>query len=335
MKNASLQKIIALDPIEGADRIEKASVLGWQTVVIKGAFKVGDFCVFIPVDTIVPDKPPFAFLKDKNFRIRKAKMKGCVSQGVAMPLSDFATELAGVEVVEGADVSEQMGVTHYEKPIPYQLAGMAKGSFPAFIKKTDEERLQNIPGILIRHLGKEFVYTEKINGTSTTFFLNEGVFGVCSRNLELTEHVDNGYWKMARKLNLEELLKKFKMDFGSDLTIQGEMYGNGICGNHYNIKDVRFACFNIFDITHQKHFAHDTIKDICVVNKIDMVPELGRFIMKPEMDVKYFEELAKGRSVINKDVKREGCVFRPVIECVDPETGSCSYKMINPEHKED
>lgn len=84
---ASIQKIIDIKPIENADAIEKAYVLGWQVVVKKGEFKVGDLVVYIQIDTIVPDKPEFAFLAKDKFRIRTKKFRGALSQGLCLPLT--------------------------------------------------------------------------------------------------------------------------------------------------------------------------------------------------------------------------------------------------------
>ncbi len=54
---ASIQKILKLEPIEGADAIVCATVLGWQLVVKKDEFKVGELCVYVEIDSILPDKP--------------------------------------------------------------------------------------------------------------------------------------------------------------------------------------------------------------------------------------------------------------------------------------
>jgi len=88
MRNlASIQKIKSLSPIEGADAIEKAEILGWELVVKKNEFNVGDFCVYCEVDSILPQLPMFEFLRSKKFRIRTAKFRGQISQGIAFPLS--------------------------------------------------------------------------------------------------------------------------------------------------------------------------------------------------------------------------------------------------------
>jgi len=69
-KLASIQKIKSLSSIEGADAIEKATVLGWQLVVKKGEFQVGDLAVYCEIDSLLPDRPEFEFLKPRGMRIR-------------------------------------------------------------------------------------------------------------------------------------------------------------------------------------------------------------------------------------------------------------------------
>jgi RNA ligase (TIGR02306 family) len=85
-KLASIQRIISLEPITGADKIEKATVLGWELVVKKGEFKVGELCIYCEVDSVLPDKKEFEFLRDRKFRIKTIKLKGQVSQGICFPL---------------------------------------------------------------------------------------------------------------------------------------------------------------------------------------------------------------------------------------------------------
>ena len=84
---ASIQKILNINPIEGADKIEQARVKGWNLVVGKGEFKENDLCVFFEIDSILPDKPEFDFMKNKKFRVKTIRLKGVISQGLALPLS--------------------------------------------------------------------------------------------------------------------------------------------------------------------------------------------------------------------------------------------------------
>jgi RNA ligase (TIGR02306 family) len=87
-KLASVQKIISIDPIPDADKIEKATILGWEVVVAKkDNFKVGNLAVYIEVDSVLPDCAEFEFLRDRKFRIKTIKLKKQISQGLVLPLS--------------------------------------------------------------------------------------------------------------------------------------------------------------------------------------------------------------------------------------------------------
>ena len=137
-KLASIQRIKALEPIPDADSIEKATVLGWQLVVKKGEFQVGDLCVYCEVDCLLPDRPEFEFLKNRGSRIRTIRLRGQVSQGICFPLSILP---AGTPIEEDLEVTELLDIVKFEPPIPACLAGIQKGEFPSFIPKTDETRV--------------------------------------------------------------------------------------------------------------------------------------------------------------------------------------------------
>lgn len=107
---ASIQRCVGLRPIEGADKIEVARVLSWECVVKKGEFKEGDLGVYIEIDSIVPDKPIFEFLKDKKFKVKTIRLRGQVSQGLYLPMSYFP-EIRNPK--EDMDVTKLLGVTKY------------------------------------------------------------------------------------------------------------------------------------------------------------------------------------------------------------------------------
>ena len=123
-KLASIQRIKALDPITGADAIERATVLGWQLVVKKGEFKVGELCVYCEVDCLMPDDPKFEFLKPRGMRIKTVRLRGQISQGICFPMSILPE---GFDIQEDADCTFVLGIIKYEPPIPACLNGIAKG----------------------------------------------------------------------------------------------------------------------------------------------------------------------------------------------------------------
>ena len=86
---ATIQLISALDPITGADKIEKATILGWECVVKKGDFAVGDKCIFIEIDSVLPAIPYWDFMAPRRYRVKTIRLRKQVSQGLAVPLKDL------------------------------------------------------------------------------------------------------------------------------------------------------------------------------------------------------------------------------------------------------
>lgn len=284
-KLASIQRVIDIKPIEGRDRIELAFIEGWQVVVKKDEFKVGDLCVYIEIDSVLPEKPEFEFLRSKNFRIKTMKMGGVLSQGIAFPLSI----LPGSLYQEGDDVTNVIGVVKYDeyKDEPKQelkedknkdkklykflrkhkltrwLAKLiyprkANNEFPKFIKKTDETRIQNAPFYLKNK--SPFIVTEKLDGTSATYFVkrNHGLkalknkveFGVCSRNRLLPVRDDSVYWEMEKEYDIFLVLYKLldELDGVESVCLQGEIIGEKVQDNQYKLDHRDFYAFNLIVI---------------------------------------------------------------------------------------
>jgi len=318
-KLATIREITDIRPIEGADMIELASVGGWNVVVAKNVgHKIGDKVVYCEIDSFLPIKEEFEFLRkssykkmgdQEGFRLKTIKLRGQVSQGLILPISvvpivQFAT---GHDLPEGLDVTEMLGIVKYEPPIPAELSGKVKGGFPSFLHKTDEERVQN----LVKEYGEykltsvhQFYMTEKLDGSSATFYMNKGEFGVCSRNLELLETEGNTFWKVARELDLENKLK----DKGN-ICLQGELIGEGIQGNPYKIKGQTFHFFNAFDIDKQSRLGINEFLVLLDDMELSSVPILDVAMLLPET-VTGMLELAEGKSRLNNNAEREGVVVR-------------------------
>lgn len=282
-KLASIRHISDIKPIEGADNIELAIVDGWQCIVKKGEFKPNDICVYFEIDSFLPIRPEYEFLRkssykkmgDKEgFRLRTIKLRGQISQGLVLRLRDIIHYSSLMEFDEGDDLTEEFGIVKYEPPIPACLAGKVKGNFPSFIRKTDLERVQNIWN-KVKDDDQIYEVTIKLDGTSCTFYLNKGEFGVCSRNMDLKEDENNVYWKMAKKYDVENILRKL----GRNIALQGEIIGEGIQGNPEGIKGQEFYLFDIWDIDNH-----------CYLNYMD------------RYDI-YFEYLHKVKRFLNFEYK--------------------------------
>ena len=162
-KLATIQKIREIRPIEGADAIELAIINNWQVVVAKDVgHKVGDFVVYCEIDSFLPIREEFEFLRkssfkkmgdQEGFRLKTIKLRGQISQGLVLPISVLEGSDDAIVIEEGVDVSEVLGIVKYDPPIPAQLVGKVKGHFPSFIRKTDEERCLAGDTIIITEIG--------------------------------------------------------------------------------------------------------------------------------------------------------------------------------------
>lgn len=315
-KLATIQIVSDVQPIEGADRIALASVLGWKVVIKKDEFKPGDLAVYCEVDSFLPVKPEFEFLRKSSFkkmsdgtegfRLKTIKLRGEISQGLLLPV----TSLPGYPEVPpvGTDVSDLLSIVKYEPPIPAQLAGEVKGPFPGFISKTDEERVQNLIDVLPEYSDSLFYVTEKVDGTSITIYLKDGQFGICSRNLELVENPENTYWRVVRELDLENKLRAH----GKNLALQGELIGEGIQKNIYKLRGQTVNFFDVFDIDKYEYFDYPAFISIMDKLGLSTVPVIEQ-AMKLPASVDDILSMANGKSVLNPQANREGLVFRTTL----------------------
>jgi RNA ligase (TIGR02306 family) len=323
-KLASIQKIKNIVPIEGAEAIEKATVLGWQLVIRKGEFKIGDLCVYFEIDSVLPNKPEFELIRAKTNRIKTIKLRGQISQGICFPLSVLPND---VEVLEDMDVTELLGVTKFEPPIPANLTGEVKGLFPSFMPKTDETRVQVLEELLRKHEGTLCYIAEKLDGSSTTFYLKDEEFGVCSRNLDLLFNESNSMWKFAIENDLERKLKSL----GKNIALQGEIIGEGIQKNKYKQRGQSVYFFNVFDIDSYSYLSLNEVKILLEELGLNMVPIVDENYLL-ESSINAIIEKSQMKSVLNKDTIAEGIVIRPLEEKMDKYImqGRISFKAINP-----
>lgn len=341
-KLVSIQRIKSLRPIEGADKIEVAEVLGWQTVVPKGDFQIDSLCCFFEIDSLLPFQSWSEFLfrngREGTFRLKTIRLRGQISQGLALPFSILTPNGEPTDYREGDDVSEALGVVKYEAQIPACLQGICKSTFPSWIPKTDEERIQSSPWLLTAKVGSRVVIREKIDGASMTVYLKDGEFGVCSRNMDLKEDENNSYWKVAKTLDLETKLRNLKQAFtGREYAIQGELYGMGVQGNKYKLTDLHFGVFNVFDIAESKYLSDKEVTSFCESLGLEQCPVVLYDNLNGDVN-DWVSRVSSIKSKINPEVQAEGVVIRGVNEEQIDGYGRFSFKVINPEflllHKE-
>jgi RNA ligase (TIGR02306 family) len=316
-KLASIRRISDLSPIEGADKIELATIDGWKVVVAKDVnHKVGDLIVYCEVDSFLPIREDFEFLRkssykkmadgNEGFRLKTIKLRGQISQGLIVPLDVLLKHgVSSDDVFEGLDVTGTLGIIKYEPPVPAQLAGQVKGMFPSFLKKTDEERIQNLTKEFPIYKLAKFYVTEKLDGSSVTYYVKDGVFGVCSRNLDLLEDENNTMWKFAITTGLRERM----VGLGKNIAVQGEIIGEGIQGNPYQRIGQTVRIFNGFDIDKYDYLSLDSLLELTKVLELKTVPILDLDFTLPET-IDELLLMAEGKSILNIKTEREGLVIR-------------------------
>ena len=347
-KLASIQKIAEIKPIDGADAIEAVRVLGWWVVSKKGEFTVGDFVVYLSIDSWVPHelapflskgKPPREYGGVKGEKLRTIRLRGQLSQGLVLQVLHIDSYLEAEArkeepdsmptsrimflADEGKDLTEILGIQKWEAPIPAQLSGKMKGNFPSWARKTDQERSQNLWDEIkaADNAGVRYEVTTKLDGSSMSVGMSpEGEYTVCSRNLSLlTDQEGNSFVDLARKLDMETKLR----ELNRPLMISGELMGPSVQGNQEKFTGHQFFVFDIFD---PRTGAYVTSKE-----RLDLVGQLGlqhapileTGVTLSELGIQSLDDLlayAEGPSINAK--QREGVVFKSL-------DGSFSFKVIS------
>lgn len=341
---ASIQRIESLEPIPGADAIEKARVLGWNVVVKKGEHKAGDVVVYCEVDSLLPERPEFEFLRPcykppfanalgetvlrGGFRIRTVKLRGQVSQGICFPLSILAA-CPDPNLTEGTDVTEALDIVKWE--VPEELGGvrgLPRSTFPDGIPKTDETRVQVLGGLIAACRGQRFTRTEKLDGSSFTAFVRGDEFAVCSRN-QLLDSADmtHAFCALAARLGLAEKMRFMREALG-DFAIQGEVVGPKIQQNKYALAEHRLFVFDVLYLDGADYASPQLTRDVVTNMGLESVPDLGTFTLDHGIDE--LVAMAEGKSLLNPKIEREGIVLRPEIPANDDRGNRVSFKAINP-----
>jgi len=316
-KLASIQKIDTLDPIENADKIERAGVMGWTVVVKKGEFKVGDPCVFFEVDAVLPKDAPWAeFMASKNFRVKSCRLRGTLSQGLVLPLS-ILSGVGGGFLEIGSDVTALLKVEQYVAPEKNDL--IFAGPFITRTPQTDEVRIQSFMHMLEALKGKPYYITEKADGTSCTVGKTDDKLYVCSRSDEIKEG-DNWYWKGARRHHVTDAVFM-------DTSVQGEVCGPGIQKNRLNLPEIDMLVFDIWDIRKGEYRPWDEVLGFCRQYAITTVRELER---GEKFNYCLDDLLAMTDGLYpGTQNRREGIVIRPLIPERLPTGDRLSFKCLS------
>lgn len=334
----TIRTIDEIRPIEGADMIVAVRVDGWVCVAKKGEFEVGDECLYFEIDSILPKGPDmFEFLMERSckqyhcedntimegHRLRTIKLRGQISQGLVMPVPEW------VRLNQGdLSLDVLLGVKKYEPIIPVGLQGLIRRSYPGWLPKTDQPRVQNLRDIPVG----DYEIQEKIEGSSMTVYWDGETIGVTSRAVDLKlDQIGNSFVDTAREIGLLDLFEQTTSEEPEKcdqfkLAVRGELIGPGIQGNIYGLKQTRFVVFDLFAIS-EDHNGYSDCKEFrklaeALCEDIDndrlmIVPRIGFAHFDGEMfqiegktlDRAGLIEYADGRSVLGS-TPREGIVLK-------------------------
>jgi RNA ligase (TIGR02306 family) len=308
---ATIQRITNLTPIDGADRIEAARVLGWDVVVTKGEFKVGELAIFYEIDSFLPATDErYASFSDKfitwqdkrGMRLKTIRLRKQLSQGLLMPISKFPEVKNGL-VIEGFDVTDLLKIEKWEATEPNgpgEPNRVKTRVFPSFIRKTDQERVQNNIGKVLEHLNDDFQVTIKKDGSSMTVYsvqpssvyyaeakqLRDGkdkrgtfakIKGWVAKNIFGVRQQDEAIIGLcSRNVQLDlDGTSTFHLAYSNNwlyeiltltnrnIAIQGELVAPSIQGNYEKVNGVEFHVFAIFDIDTQSYWKPKEVEDFC------------------------------------------------------------------------
>ena len=336
-KLASIQVIWKIEPIEGADRIEIAHVLGWQCVVNKGQFKPMDKAVYFEVDSFLPIRPEFEFLRKSSykntdimgegFKLRTQTFRGEISQGLLQPIDCFPELEGDLEV--GADVSEILGVRKWEIEERVTTGGTTIGTLPYDIPHTDETRVQAEPDLIDRFAGLEYYISTKMDGSSHSVGIDENGFHVTGHNYEYKDDGNSAFYEFVKARGLEEKMKGFaETNNLNTFTIQGEFCAPGIQKNRLKLIKPEWYVFTVRE--NGKRVGLDRMLEVSEALGVEHVPIEERGIDLPSKypDVDALLERAEGE--YPNGGKKEGIVIRPTqpVFC-DIISASLSMKVVS------
>lgn len=268
--------ILDVQPHNNAERLEVATVYGFQVIVSKGRYKVGDKAVYIPIDSILPEKlekkifPEDSKVKLSGSRVRQIKLRGLASQGMLIDPKDIADLTDVSKLKDEQDLKTILGVKKYQPPV--RAVNLNAGQKGQRNKKHENPLFHKYNGLdSIKWLPNKFgeetqvVIQEKLHGTNArasimpyaTTTLKKKIlqllrlapkFENCygSNNVEISAKTTyNGFYGEDVYGSVFSKLDVFnKIKFGE--AVYGEIIGPGIQkGYSYGLKEHAFILFDV------------------------------------------------------------------------------------------
>lgn len=341
-KLASVQKIWKIEPIEGADRIELASVMGWKCVVPKGMYQIGENVVYFEIDSFHPIRPEYEFLRKSSykkseilgegFRIKTQTMRGALSQGLVMKLSDLGI---AEDTPVKTDLTKLLGVREWEMPEKATDVGTIIGELPYGVPKTNETRIQSEPGLLEEFRGIGYYITTKMDGSSHSIEIDkDGKFRVTGHNYEYGDDGKSSFYSLIKKNDAENRLRHYLETRHINIlpvSIQGEFCAPGIQGNHLKLVKPEWYIFTVNYGERRANF--EEVAAVAEALGFPTVPleETGVDLPGKYKDVNALLERARGN--YPNGGKKEGIVIRPTVPVFSNILSTwLSMKVINNEY---
>lgn len=309
-KLVTIQEITSIHPIANADRLETAKVLGWNIVVGKNEFEPGDKIVFFEIDSLLPETDPVfekfqarsqktVFVDGKEIRghvVSTMKLRGVISQGLVMALSDFNID-PDTEI--GTEVTDLLGVVKWEEAIP--VSSDIVGKFDSrFAPKSDAIRVQSLIENWDEIKQMDWEVTVKADGTSTTLINDDGKVRIFSRNWEISE--DSTAFAVAKETGLIDEITKH-----TGMAVQFELVGPGIQSNRLKLSKLTPLVFAVWD--RGQKLKREEWPELMLENAVPLLGDEWR----PQGTVEEMIEKVSGlRGSITKNVLDEGIVFHTV-----------------------
>lgn len=307
--------ISEIKPHPNADRLDIATVLGWQCVVGRGVFKPGDLITYIPPDCVLPDALAESLGVAKYLskgRVRATRLRGEPSFGIVAPPHGN----------EGDNVAELLGITKYVPPLRLS-AGDAEADHPLFVKYTDIENMRNFPDVFSD--GEAVVVTEKIHGTNSRVGLIDGEWMAGSKTVRRKDAPNSTYWHPLRQDAVHQLI--CTKAHGQQVILFGEVYGK-VQSLRYGLPNgIAYRAFDM--LVDGKYLDAETFAAECARFGVERAPELYR----GPFSIDKIKELSNGQSMIpGANNIREGVVVRPVTERTHPKIGRVILKYVGDDY---
>lgn len=339
----TIETIETISPIQDADRIEKATLVGLPFVFVigKGSFTMGDKVLYFPIDSLLPQSLAETLGvagklagKDKN-RIKTIRLKSVYSQGIVGPLSlldkyyvdkygdDWVIE--SIEEITPEEITEYLGVTKYEPPEVFTSNAILR-PLPCGLSAYDIEGVDRYDNVLQQMMKMKVRILEKVEGQNASVTVDGENIYCNQRNFTVIpiDGEDHTIWKIAKKYGIIDIAKQLYDRHGntSPVTVYFECTGPSVQDNIYKLKE--HTPF-IFDIKVGNRFLNASEFENILIYRHQMnkyiAPILAWDVVLEEwLNGKTITDAAHGESKLYKTL-REGIVITPMEEQYSPELG--------------